>query len=166
MYHLIYLFALLGYTQAFESYKVFDTLSKIPSGWEQTSSVVDPSTLIELQIYIVEQNELLFEETLIGSSTPGSPSYGQYMEQSDIEAMVRPLESDFATVESWLQSNGLSTNEGFETDEESITFTVTIAQAESLLQTNYQIFQYNGTEELLFGLSLTVFPLIYTPLST
>ncbi|KAK6527668.1 hypothetical protein TWF694_004649 [Orbilia ellipsospora] len=126
-------------------YQVFDSLDDLPDGWEELSTEVDPSTSLELEISLTKQNEAEFEENLINMSTPGHPSYGNFMEQSDIDAMLKPSEANFAAVENWLQSQGLK-NSSFVIDEDSIAFNTTISQAESLLQTKYRVFRYNRTD--------------------
>ncbi|KAF3911262.1 Aorsin [Arthrobotrys entomopaga] len=147
LYFLLLLFNLSAYTSAYGAYKTFDALPDVPHDWEQLSTAVDPSTATDLQIYIAKQNLDQLEDAVLKMSTPGDPTYGKHMTQEEIDSMIQPSAANFTIVETWLRSQvqGLNAN-ALVRDEESITFNTTIGQAESLLQTKYSVFQFNGTK--------------------
>ncbi|KAK6356890.1 hypothetical protein TWF718_001230 [Orbilia javanica] len=125
-------------------YRTFEALPSIPQGWEELSNqAVDPSTPISLRIHLAQQNVPQFEKALIDMSTPGHPSYGQHMNQAQIDDILRPHEDTSAAVKNWLESKGFGNDLSFKND--WVVVSTTIGKAESLLQTRYKVFRNSKT---------------------
>ncbi|EPS35537.1 hypothetical protein H072_11076 [Dactylellina haptotyla CBS 200.50] len=125
-------------------YRTFESLNAVPQGWEEISNKnVDPSTPIKLRIHLAQQNVPEFERTLIDVSTPGHVSYGNHLNQDQIDAILRPHQDTTTIVKSWLESQGFSNDLTFKND--WIVVSTTIGKAESLLQAKYKAFQNKQT---------------------
>ncbi|KAF3923945.1 Aorsin [Arthrobotrys entomopaga] len=136
----------LPYSHGQTKYQTFDKLEDIATGWTQLPDVVDPSTPIELTVYLSqpEENIQAFEKALIDISTPGHTSYGKHMSQSQIDTMLQPLTNATDIVQGWLKGNGLS---NFVFGNDWIAFNTTIEKAELLLHTSYKLFKSSTTDE-------------------
>ncbi|KAK6541506.1 polynucleotide 3'-phosphatase [Orbilia ellipsospora] len=134
------------YSYAKPGYETFDKLDDTASTWAQLPDTVDPSTPIELTVYLSQPKEKIkaFEKALIDMSTPGNPSYGKHMAQSQIDAVLQPLTNATDMVQSWLKGEGLS---NFVFGNDWIAFNSTIEKTESLLQTTYKQFKSSATNE-------------------
>ncbi|KAF3931078.1 Aorsin [Dactylellina cionopaga] len=124
-------------------YRAFESLSTVPQGWEETNKAVDPSTPIKLRIHLTQENVPEFERAVIDMSTPGHASYGNHMNQDQIDAMLRPRAETTDSVKSWLESQGLGNALTFKND--WIVVSTTVGQAESLLKAKYKVFSNTET---------------------
>ncbi|KAK6509659.1 hypothetical protein TWF481_004390 [Arthrobotrys musiformis] len=125
-------------------YTTFETLPSAPRGWKEVSNrAVDLSTPIKLRIHLTQQNVHQFEKALIDMSTPGHSSYGNHMNQAQIDDILRPHEDTTTAVKSWLESKGFGNELSFRND--WIVVSTTIGKAESLLQAKYKVFRNSET---------------------
>ena len=66
-----------------------EKVSDIPAGWSFTSAP-DNDTQIVLQVALAQQNIDQLESRLSSVSTPGHSSYGQYLDDGDINVLFGP----------------------------------------------------------------------------
>lgn len=85
-----------------------EQVSTIPSGWSFTSAPQN-DTQIVLQVALAQQNIDQLESRLSSISTPGSSSYGQYLDTGDINALFGPSDASKNAVKAWLSSSGINT---------------------------------------------------------
>lgn len=84
-----------------------EQVSTIPSGWSFTSAP-DKDAQIVLQVALAQQNIDQLESRLSSISTPGSSSYGQYLDHGDIDALFGPSDASKNAVKAWLSSSGIN----------------------------------------------------------
>jgi tripeptidyl-peptidase-1 len=113
-----------------------EQVSTIPAGWSFTSTP-DNDTQIVLQVALAQQNIDQLESRLSSVSTPGSSSYGQYLDLSDIDALFSPSDASKNAVTSWLSSSGIDT---YTTQGDSVWLKASVAQANSLLGTTFNTY--------------------------
>lgn len=101
-----------------------ESLATLPSGWTQVGSP-DNDTSIQLSVALTLQNIDQLESKLQSVSTPGSDSYGQYLDVDDITSQFGPANSSADAVTNWLQEAGITQvyNTG-----QSINFATTVSQ--------------------------------------
>lgn len=73
---------------------------------------------------------------VIDMSTPDHPNYGQHMKRDQMKAFLRPSTEVSSAILSWLHSEGIP-DKDIEDDGDWITFKVTVAEAESMLNTHF-----------------------------
>src|ERR1700734_1950303 len=78
-----------------------ERLTNVPAGWTHTSTPHDSAQIV-LQIALPMQNLDQLEPKLAAASTPGSSSYGQYLDLDDIDELFGASEESHTAVESWL----------------------------------------------------------------
>jgi tripeptidyl-peptidase-1 len=111
-----------------------DQLAGVPAGWSAASTPSDDAQMV-LQIALTLQNLDELESKLASISTPGSPSYGQYLDLDEVNAMFGASEASSAAVKSWLKSSGVTK---YKTQGDSVWFQSTVAQANSMLGTTFR----------------------------
>ena len=109
------------------------SLAGVPAGWSVASTPSDDSEML-LQVALTQQNIDQLETKLASVSTPGSPSYGQYLDLDEISATFGASETSSKAVTSWLKSSGVTK---YSTQGDSIWFQSTVAQANSMLGTTF-----------------------------
>ena len=110
-----------------------EQVSTIPSGWSFTSAPQN-DTQIVLQVALAQQNIDQLESRLSSISTPGSSSYGQYLDTGDINALFGPSDASKNAVKAWLSSSGINT---YTVQGDSVWLKASVAQANSLLGTTF-----------------------------
>lgn len=117
------------------TFLIFDSVYEIPQGWEKLDRP-DPSTSLHLQIALPQPDHALFQQTLYDLSTPDHPSYGQHLSRDAVRALIKPRVETTAIVESWLESSGVAESD-FKVDNEWVNLIVSVAGAESMLNTTF-----------------------------
>lgn len=123
------------------SYTVFESIKQVPSGYVATNEPVSSTANIKLSIHLEQQNVAAFESKLYEISDPDHETYGNHMSQAEIDKMMQPRSDSATAVKQWLASFGL-TPESVTSD--SITVTVPVAKAETMLNSEYK--QYRDTQ--------------------
>lgn len=113
-----------------------DHLANVPAGWSLTGTPSDSSTIV-LQVALAQQNLDQLESKLASVSSPSSPSYGQYLDMDEVNAIFAPSASSSAAVETWLKSAGVT---NFTAQGASIWFQTTVSTANSLLNTSFNTY--------------------------
>lgn len=113
----------------------FQRLHDIPNPWiYQQPAPLDH--ILSLHIGLKLQNVEDFHQRVIDISTPGHPSYGSHMNRDEINAMLNPANESALLVLEWLRSYGII---GVH-DNQWVRADVTVAQAQELLQTHYNVY--------------------------
>lgn len=125
---------------------VHEKLEAVPYGWTSISAPAENDTLV-LQIGLAQQNLEELEARIRAVSTPGSPSYGQYMDGDAVAAMLAPTGDASPAVLAWLEGAGVS---GAYSDGATIVFSATVCTANTLLNTTFNYYENEiaGTQKL------------------
>ena len=123
---------------------VHEQLAALPSGWTQVGAPSDSATMA-LQIGLAQQNLDKLESTLYEVSTPGSASYGNYMEGEEVTAMLQPSSEANDAVMAWLKGAGVTNTMS---DGMYVNFSTTVGTANTLLDTQFQYYTNNGVQKL------------------
>lgn len=110
-----------------------EQVSNIPAGWSLSSAPAE-DTQVVLQVALAQRNIDQLESRLSSVSTPGSSSYGQYLDQDDIDSLFGPSDASKNAVKAWLSSSGIDTHT---VQGDSVWFKATVSQANSLLGTKF-----------------------------
>jgi tripeptidyl-peptidase-1 len=117
-----------------------EQLDDVPDGWLKKSRP-QPTKLVKFRLAITQSNAAEFEQKVIELSTPGHPSYGQYMTQDEVKDFLRPSPAISDKITAWLRSANTPAN-AINADGNWISFTVPISQAEQILETNFFYFHH------------------------
>lgn len=123
---------------------VHEQLTALPSGWMQASAPADESTII-LSIGLQQQNLDKLESLIYSVSTPGSASYGKYVEGEHLTALLKPSSEANTAVLAWLQQAGVT---NVYSDGEWVKFASTVKTANKLLNTQFKYYESNGVTKL------------------
>jgi len=111
-----------------------------PQGWHQSASFAlgsgVPNT-IELVFAVRQSNVDSLFQKLEDVSRPDSPTYGDHLSQQAVSEMVAPDSASVQAVMDFLESHG-ATSQCASPNCDFVTATVSIAQANALLDANYQ----------------------------
>ncbi|KAI1865824.1 uncharacterized protein JN550_008082 [Neoarthrinium moseri] len=125
---------------------VVESLLSAPDGWLKVKNA-DTSQTIRLRIALEQPNITngKFEQTLYGLSTPDHSLYGQHLSREELRALVQPRAESTEVVINWLLSAGVETSD-IETSEEWLIFKTSVAKAQRLLDADFGVYNYAGTE--------------------
>ncbi|KAH9176552.1 subtilisin-like protein [Lactarius sanguifluus] len=120
-----------------------------PIGWVR-SYRADADDIIPLRVGMKQQNLHMLEDLLMDVAHPDSPAYGQHWTPEKVADFFAPSESTVSSIRTWLSGSGiaedkvrLSPNKGW------IEVNVTVATAERLLDTEYQVYEHpSGAKQL------------------
>lgn len=118
-------------TLAVTALETHESLLSLPSGWTHAGKV-DANTPIQLSISLALRNIDQVEDNLRSISTPGSSSYGQYLDAADVDLHFGPADS--AAVIRWLKEAGI---EHIHDAGQSVNFATPISKANSLLNADF-----------------------------
>lgn len=120
-----------------EALVLHEQVANIPAGWTLESASSD-DTQVVLQVALAQQNLDQLESRLSSVSTPGSSSYGQYLDIDAINGLFGPSDASKDAVKSWLSSSGIDTHT---VQGDSVWFKASVAQANSLLGTTFNTYK-------------------------
>ncbi|KAI4719111.1 subtilisin-like protein [Aureobasidium sp. EXF-10727] len=115
-----------------------EKLDHAPHGWHDLGSP-SPSTRLNLTVSMALPDERLFEEILTNISTPGHADYGEHLDKSELDALVRPAAIGTNTVLQWLKDSGVTESDIVE-DGQWIKLTTDVRTAERMLKTSFDIY--------------------------
>ncbi|KAJ8520505.1 hypothetical protein ONZ45_g2694 [Pleurotus djamor] len=126
---------------------VHEKRNALPLGWQLTRRY-EPSTTIPLKFALTQSNLDKLEDYLNEVSHPKSPSYGDHWTAGKIAETFAPSHETISTVRNWLVGSGIpserikvSPTRGW------INLDVTIAEAEELLKTEYNVYIHDTGKE-------------------
>ncbi|KAF8998513.1 peptidase S8/S53 domain-containing protein [Cyathus striatus] len=116
---------------------------EIPKGWE----LVAPAPAdhkFELRIGLKQDKFEDLIATLMETSDPYHERYGQHLTKEEVETLVAPHPDSVDAVESWLSFHGIDSSDIAHRagGGDWITLHVSVAQAERMLGTNYNVYRH------------------------
>lgn len=123
---------------------IHEQLATIPLGWTQVGAPAENDTMI-LQIALAQQNLDQLDAKIMAVSTPGSASYGQYMDGDAVAAMLAPSADASPAVLAWLKGAGVT---NAYSDGANVNFSTTVDLANSLLSTTFSYYENAGIQKL------------------
>lgn len=121
-----------------------EQLATVPTGWTQVGAPTESDTMT-LQIALVQQNLDQLDAKILAVSTPGSASYGQYMDGEAVAAMLAPSTDASPAVLAWLAGAGVT---DAYSDGANVNFSTTVSVANSLLSTTFNYYENAGIQKL------------------
>ncbi|KIW66790.1 hypothetical protein PV04_06085 [Phialophora macrospora] len=127
--------------------KIHEQLDSIPEGWYQGDTTPGCHQRIKLHIAVRQEDKHdLLEERLLSISTPGHALYGQHYDAQQLSALLQPDPAVSSAIRSWLIGAGISETV-IQDDGDWFTVYMTVAQAETLLDTKFQYFHHADLAE-------------------
>lgn len=113
---------------------------RVPSGWASQGSA-PREQLLELTFAIKQRNTDQLEAALMNAADPDSPNYGKWLSNEQVHALVKPTAESTSSVRGFLRKHGIQADDATPNGD-FITASVSVAQAEELLQAEYHKFQH------------------------
>ncbi|KUJ23903.1 putative alkaline serine protease AorO [Mollisia scopiformis] len=111
-----------------------------------------PATTVPVRIGFSQSNLDIAHELLMELADPMSDNYGKHMSAKEVGDLFRPKSESIESVRDWLHSSGIdidrhqvSPGRGW------LKFEATIDELESLLSTEYHVYEHSDTEALHIG---------------
>lgn len=123
---------------------VHERLAALPAGWS-AGSAAHESTPVTFTIALAQQNIDQLESKLQAVSSPGSASYGQYLDADQVNSLFAPVAGSVDAVQSWLKGAGVSK---IAVDGAFISFATTVGTANSLLNTTFTHYENAGVSKI------------------
>ena len=130
----------------------------IPHGWTR-SRKHHSSAILPLRFGLSQSNINEIESYLSDVSHPDSPNYGKHWTPEQVIEKFAPKPESIKSVKNWLYESGidfhrvrLSGNKGW------LEVNATVAEAESLLNTEYHVYQHETGKEHI-GQLIRIFPI-------
>ncbi|KAF9305335.1 hypothetical protein BGZ74_010553 [Mortierella antarctica] len=124
----------------FTKLTVLETIHPIPEPWVY----VEPAPaeqVIAVSIGFKLPNILDFERQFMDISTPGSPTYGQFLSAEQIFALLDPAKDVVDLVITWLKLANIKVTH----DHQWLTLELTVGQLNMLLQAQYNVYRHSTT---------------------
>ncbi|KAI1178603.1 subtilisin-like protein [Nemania sp. FL0916] len=122
-----------------------ESLPEVPTGWTKLRDA-SGDQLMKLRIALEQPNLAQFEQTLYDISTPQHVLYGQHLSREEVQHLVKPTDESTKAVLNWLRSAGIASAD-IEQDGEWINFKTTVAEAADLLDTEFGVYQHDGSDK-------------------
>ncbi|KAJ6489757.1 family S53 protease-like protein [Mycena sanguinolenta] len=122
---------------------VHETREKPPSGFVD-SGLAPATTNLTLRIAMKPNNISGLVTQLYGVSDPASELYGQHLTAEEVASFVKPTAETSSNVSAWLSENAI-TSTPVSPAGDIIEFTISVAEANNLLSTQFSIFNYVET---------------------
>lgn len=111
-----------------------------------------PTTTLPVRIGFAQSNLDVAHELLMKVSDPTSDEYGQHMSAKEVGDFFRPSSESIDSVRDWLHSSGIDTERHKVSPGRGwLKFEATIEELESLLATEYHVYEHSYTEALHIG---------------
>lgn len=122
---------------------VHEKRDRLPPGW-QYHEKLESSKVLPMKIALTQSNLDKAEEFLMDVSHPESPNFGKHWTHEDIANKFAPSQESVDTVRSWLISSGIAPERISRSQSLGwLKFDATVAEAESLLQTEYHLYKHS-----------------------
>jgi tripeptidyl-peptidase-1 len=145
MFALSLLLAALSTVQALPALTVeVESMSALrrPAGWSSKGRAARDQ-LLELTFAVKQANTVQLTAALMTAADPDSPSYGEWLSNEAVHALVKPARESTDAVRSFLVEHGLAADCATPNCD-FITSSVTVVQAEALLGAEYQAFEHTS----------------------
>ncbi|KDQ08888.1 hypothetical protein BOTBODRAFT_37586 [Botryobasidium botryosum FD-172 SS1] len=122
-----------------------DSLPQVPRGWT-LHRAAPAHHMIKLRIGLPQSNFAELEKALHEVSDPAHPRYGAHLSKEEVEELVAPHPESLDLVEDWLISHGFDVATLDRSPAKDwITIIVPVHQAESMLDTKYNVYKHEAT---------------------
>jgi tripeptidyl-peptidase I len=110
------------------------------------------TTKLPVRIGFSQSNMDVAHELLMQLSDPTSDKYGQHMSAKEVGDFFRPSSESIESVRDWLHSSGIDSDRHEVSPGKGwLKFEATIEELESLLSTEYHVYEHSETEALHIG---------------
>ena len=143
---LVTLGALLAYAIAAPStnYVRHEKRDFLPPGWKKHEKP-SSSTILPMRIGLTQSNLDKGYDYLMEVSHPESPRFGQHWTAKQVAETFAPNEESVDAVLAWLKNSGIGSDRVSRSQSMGwLNFDATVAEAESLLKTEYHIHRHNS----------------------
>ncbi|KAI0695326.1 subtilisin-like protein [Cerioporus squamosus] len=130
-----------------DDFEVKHAWAEVPRGWELHGPAPSDYTF-DMRIGLKQDKFDELVTALYEVSDPSHERYGQHLSKEDVAALIAPHPDSVDLVEAWLLAHGLdttSTNRSPAGD--FVTIRVSVAQAEKMLGTQYQVFRHGKSDD-------------------
>ncbi|KAI0029777.1 family S53 protease [Vararia minispora EC-137] len=127
---------------------VHERRDNIPSGFVKVGPAPE-SRVLNLRLGLVQGDMAGLEKRLMSVSSPSSPEFRQWLSKEEVEAFVAPKPETVSAINAFLSENGI-TSKAMTPTGDMLSISVTVAQANSLFNTQFDTFQHteSGTESV------------------
>ncbi|KAL8821248.1 MAG: hypothetical protein Q9223_000673 [Gallowayella weberi] len=117
--------------------------NRLPPGW-QYHEKIKSTEMLPMRIALTQSNLDKADDFLMDVSHPDSPNYGKHWTHEDIANKFAPSAETVNTVKSWLTSSGIAPERISRSQSLGwLKFDATVAEAESLLNTEYHLYKHS-----------------------
>ncbi|KAK2465693.1 hypothetical protein APHAL10511_002237 [Amanita phalloides] len=121
---------------------------EIPKGWK-FETPASPDHVFDLRIGLKQDklDQVIFN--LMETSNPFHERYGQHLSKDEVDSLVAPHPDSIRAVEEWLTSHGIDLFDAIHRTDAGdwITVQVSVAQAERMLGTKYNVYHHTASSE-------------------
>lgn len=145
---ILLLFSVVSLTLVFAGSVVKD-YHKAPLGWQNIGRAPREHVLY-LRIGLSQSDFPELVRQLYQVSDPQHPTYGQHLSKAQVHELVKPRDDTFADIEDWLEQNDLDLSElTYNSARTWAKISITVAEAERLLDTEYSIWKHTDGSSLV-----------------
>ncbi|KZV65057.1 family S53 protease [Peniophora sp. CONT] len=143
--HAVLLLSLVSLARAWplDTRHILDRRESVPSGFVKVSAAPSDSTF-ELRIQLTNSDIAGLEDRLKTVSSPSSPEYGKWLTRDEVNVFVAPTQESLSAVSAFLATQGLEAT-SVSPAGDIVAVNVTVAQANTLFDTEYYTFQSTDT---------------------
>ncbi|KZP30476.1 subtilisin-like protein, partial [Athelia psychrophila] len=134
-------------SKRWEDVSVRHSWTEVPQGWElQGAAPADHNMNLRIGLKQDKMDELI--QQLYEVSDPAHSKYGKHLSLEEVNALVAPHPDTLDTVNAWLEHHDVDTSACQRTGANDwVTIRVTVAQAERMLGTKYNVYRHSTTSE-------------------
>ncbi|KAG0029601.1 hypothetical protein BGZ82_007837 [Podila clonocystis] len=125
-------------------FTVLEHIDTIPNPWVD-GGPASTDQIISVSIGFKLPNFADFERQFMDISTPGSPTYGQFLSAEQIFALLDPAKEVVDLVINWLKGFKINATH----DHQWLTLKATVLQLNTLLNTEYHVYHHPTTSETI-----------------
>lgn len=115
-------------------------------------SRVSPDMTLPVRVAIPQKDVHVGHDLLMEISDPKSKNYGKYLSAKEVGDMFRPSSKSISYVREWLHNSGIDLDRHSVSAGHSwLKFNATVQELESLLLTEYHVYQHHETREEHIG---------------
>ena len=118
----------------------------VPAGWT-VHRRADPDTNVLVRVSLVQPNLHNLDTYLLDVADPQSANYGQHWTPSQVKDTFRPSQGSVDAVRSWLAGDFAVEPVRVTQKDEVLTLNITVAQAERIFATKYNVYLGSGDSE-------------------
>ncbi|KAF9482612.1 subtilisin-like protein [Pholiota conissans] len=131
----------------FEDFSEKHSWADIPNGWEHKAAA-PADYVFDMRIGLKQYGIDDLIENLMEISDPYHARYGQHLSKEEVEAFTAPHANSVGAVDEWLEFHGIDPSSVKRTPAgEWVTLRVSVAQAERMLGTKYNVYRHAKSGE-------------------